>query len=209
MKIKNLLLGLVVAVLGIVVIIKPQFLLYAAVLFIGAFAVISGIINLIELKKISENPAYKKTVIIKSLISIIVGLIAIISPLLLLNTVGAIWKIMAYVLAVYLVVYSITGFIAVSILSAENSEILKKRKTTESFICLLIAVLLFVIPLPALIDTVLRIIGCVIAVPGLTVFIFEISRLVRDKKAEKNVIEVEAEVRDDDSGETSQETENL
>lgn len=195
MKFKNLIIGIFLSIISLLVIIKPAIVLYILVLFVGAYSVVNGITNLIGLKKVSANETYKKAIIIKNLISIGLGIIAVIMPFALLKTVNAIWSIMSYILGIALVAFSVTGFITASMLNSEQTE-LKKHMTTESLICLLIAVLLFIIPISAVIHTLLRVVGIVCLVVGLGITALEIIKLVQNKKIEKDEIELEAVVVD-------------
>lgn len=204
MKIKNLIIGIFLSLISLLVIIKPDIVLYVSVLCVGAYSVINGITNLIGLKKVTASENYKKAVIIKNLVSIGIGIIAVIMPFALIKTANVIWNVMAYILAVALVAFSVTGFISASMLDLEQAE-LKKHMTTESLICLLVAILLFIIPISKVVHALLRIVGTITLIAGLGLTALEILKIVQAKKIEKNDIEVEAVVVDSEESESVQE----
>ena len=106
MKTKNIILGVILAVLGIVMIAIPDTCIKAVVVIVGAAAVAFSVYNLLVVYKQSEDAAFKKTLLIKSIVTFVVGLISIICPFVLVKTVEAIWKIISIVLAVYMILYA-------------------------------------------------------------------------------------------------------
>ena len=95
-----------------------------------------------------------------------------------MKSVTVIWTVITYVLAVYFVIYAISGFFISSYTKDLDSEI-RRRITTESMIYLLIAILLFVLPIGAVIETIIRIAGAVAIVVGA---IFITKEIVYSKK---------------------------
>lgn len=165
MKLKNYFLGALLAVMGLVMLIWPSFCIKIVVILAGVATVATGIYNLAKTTQVSEDPAYKKASFIKNIVSILIGIIAVLCPLLLMKSVSVIWTIITYVLAIYFVIYAISGFFISSYTKDLDSEI-RKRITTESLIYFLIAILLFVLPLGEIIKTIIRIAGAVAIVVG-------------------------------------------
>ena len=58
MKFKNLIIGLILSCLSILIIIKPDVVLYAAVLFVGVYGVINGITNLKKLEYLTPKRVF-------------------------------------------------------------------------------------------------------------------------------------------------------
>ncbi|MCQ2588277.1 MAG: DUF308 domain-containing protein [Treponema sp.] len=195
MKIKNLILGSILFIAGLFMAILPKFCMKIIVIIVGAYMVFSGCVNLAGLKKSENSEKYRKTVIIRNLITILIGLLAIICPFVLLKTFAGIWTFVSYLLAVCLVGFSISGFFSASMLSNEKSD-LKKRITSESFISLLIAVLMFIIPIESIMTTAFIVIGIAVIIIGLIFITIEVLRISKAKKASDDVIEVKAEVSD-------------
>ena len=74
------------------------------------------------------------------------------------------------------------------LLTLKSQKELKNHMTTESLICILIAVLLFVVPVSKVINTILRIIGVITLIAGLGITALEIIKIVLEKKSKKNEI---------------------
>lgn len=165
MKLKNYFLGALLAVIGLVMLIWPTFCIKIVVILAGAATVAGGIYNLAKNSNVSEDPAFKKASFIKNIVSILIGIVAVLCPLLLMKSVTVIWTVITYVLAIYFVIYAISGFFISSYTKDLDSEF-RKRITTESMIYLLIAILLFVLPIGAVVETIIRIAGAVAIVTG-------------------------------------------
>ncbi|MCQ2591234.1 MAG: hypothetical protein MJ188_00495 [Treponema sp.] len=159
---------------GLLMSIFPGFCIKAVVVIVGLFAVLLGGYNLYLINKKEELISVKKILVIKSLASIVIGLVAVSSPLVLLKTVGSIWKILSYMLAIYLIIMSVSGFYTSSKLK-DISPAERKRLSTESFISLLIAVLLFIIPIEAVGKAFVRIVGIGALVIGVVLLVIEIT----------------------------------
>lgn len=173
MKKKNIILGAVLAVVGLLMAIMPATCIKAVVVLVGLAAAAIGIYNLFTTYKTVENPELKKTILIKSIISIIIGVVAVVFPFALLKTVTSIWKIISFILGVYLVLYAIFGFYSAVKLKDASAED-KKKNIKESFTSLLVAVLLFIIPIETVGTTFVRIIGIAGLVIGVFLVILEV-----------------------------------
>jgi uncharacterized membrane protein HdeD (DUF308 family) len=198
MKFKNFLLGAILTVTGILMIAIPETCIKTIVIMIGAATAINGIYTLINFYKLSDDKIYKRTVLVKCLSSVIVGIVAVLFPLLLMKTVAAIWTVITIILAVYFVLFAVAGFFSSSLIKDLSVED-KKRITQESFIYLLIAVVLFIIPVGKIISTLFRIAGVAGTVIGLVIIVKETILVSMKKGAEKAIAEADKS----DSGETS------
>ena len=173
MKTKNIILGAVLAVIGILMAAVPDTCIKAAVVLVGAAAVAFSVYNLFVVYKQSQDAVFKKTLLIKSICTFIVGLIAVISPFVLFKTIEIIWKIVSIALAVYLILYA--GLSVYSSAKLRSSFPLESRRLIfESLIFVAIAVLLIIIPIESFGRNFVRIIGLGGLLIGLIMIIVEI-----------------------------------
>ena len=189
MKIKNIALGSVLALIGLFMMIAPATCIKLIVILLGLVAVIEGAYNLIKVYKLSDNSAYRKTILAKSLISIALGISAVIFPIAFGKTVASIWTVFNYCLAVALVLFAIATFYSGYLIGGDS----KKYFTKEGLICLIIAAILFIIPVQALGKAVVSIIGVAALIIGIVLIAVEI---IVAKKMKANTIEAAAEVKD-------------
>ena len=132
--------GILAAILGLLVIIFPVFWIRLIVIIIGLASIGYGIYSLKFTKALSEVSAYKRSILIKSIASIVIGVLAVLSPL----AIGAAaWTAMIWMLIIYLLVSAIIGFYAVALL--KDTEVERKRYIIENFLLLAVAVALFLI----------------------------------------------------------------
>ena len=158
MKTKNVILGVILAVLGIVMIAIPDTCIKAVVVIVGLAAVAFSAYNLLVIYKKSEDAAFKKTLLIKSIITFVVGLISVICPFVLVKTVAAIWKIISIVLAVYLILYAgVSVYSSAKLRSSFQEE--SKKLIFEALIFVAIAILLIIIPIEQFGRAFVRIVG--------------------------------------------------
>ena len=112
-------------------------------------------------------------ILIKSIVSIVIGLIAVISPFALVKTVASIWKIISFVLGVYLILFAAAGIYSGIKYKSENPEDFKKN-LTEGIICVLIAILLFIIPVGAVGLTIVKALGIIGIIFGAVLILVEV-----------------------------------
>lgn len=153
--------GILLAVLGLLVVIFPAFWVKLAVFILGLAAIAYGIYNLKFIKGLVEDEKYKNSIMIKSIISIVAGVLAVLFPL---AFGGAAWTVMVWVLIFYLVISAVIGFYAASIL--KDSGIDRKRYFLENLALLGIAVILILISPKSLGTAIIRIIGFASIVAG-------------------------------------------
>lgn len=171
--------GIMSAILGLLVIIFPSFWIKLVVVIIGLAAIAYGIYCLKFTKAISDDISYRRTIIIKSIVSIIAGLMAVLFPL---AIGGAAWTAMIWVLIIYLLISAAFGFYAAALI--KDSGVERKRYIIENLLLLAIAVVLILISPRALGNAIIRLIGIVVLVGGLGLILFDVF-------AGKNVIEGE------------------
>lgn len=180
-------LGAFLAVLGLFVIIFPSFWVKLAVIIIGLAAIAYGIYNIKFIKNLIEDEKYNKSILIKSIVSIVAGVMAVLFPL---AFGGAAWSIMIWVLIIYLLLSAVVGFYAVSLL--KDTEVDRKRYILENVILLAIAIVLILISPKSLGAAIIRIIGILCMVAGGALIIYSLT-------STKDVIIVSSNVEPDDS----------
>ncbi|MBO7582993.1 MAG: DUF308 domain-containing protein [Treponema sp.] len=173
MKTKNIILGAVLAILGIVMIAIPDTCIKAVVVIVGAAAVTFSVYNLLVVYKQSEDAAFKKTLLIKSIITFVVGLISVICPFVLVKTVETIFKIFSFILAAYLILYAGVSVYSSAKMRADFPEE-SKRLIFEALIFVAIAILLILIPIDQFGQAFVRIVGLGGLIIGLVMVAVEI-----------------------------------
>ena len=173
MKTKNIILGAVLAILGIVMIAIPDTCIKAVVVIVGAAAVAFSVYNLLVVYKQSEDAAFKKTLLIKSIITFVIGLISVICPFVLVKTVETIFKIFSFILAAYLILYAgVSVYSSAKMRAAFPEE--SKRLIFEALIFVAIAILLILIPIDQFGQAFVRIVGLGGLIIGLVMVAVEI-----------------------------------
>lgn len=161
--------GILAALLGILIIIFPSFWIKLVVIIIGVAAIVYGIYSLRFTKSISDDVYYRRSIIIKSIVSIIAGVMAVLFPL---AIGGAAWTAMIWMLIIYLLASAAIGFYAAALIKDAGVE--RKRYIIENLLLLAIAVVLILISPRALGNAIIRLIGIVVLVAGLGLILFDV-----------------------------------
>ena len=188
--------GILAALLGLLVIIFPSFWIKLVVVIIGLSAIAYGIYCLKFTKEISDDVYYRRTILIKGIVSIIAGVMAVLFPL---TIGGAAWTAMIWVLIIYLLASAAIGFYAAALL--KDSGVERKRYIIENLLLLAVAVVLILISPRALGNAIIRLIGIVVLVAGISLILFDVLSSKNEIKAE--VIEVKEETPDNHDGDAS------
>jgi len=189
--------GILAVILGLLIIIFPEFWIKLIVTVLGLGAVGYGIYNLKITKGLFDNDKYKKSVMIKSIVSIVAGVIAVLFPLALGN---AAWTAMSVVLIIYLIGAAGLGFYSVSLL--KDSGVDRKRFIFENLILVGIAVVLILISPQNLGKAIIRLIGIVVLIGGAGLVAFELL------SKNKEIIVTKVEVKDDEEPATDENAES-
>jgi len=191
--------GILAALLGLLVIIFPSFWIKLVVVIIGLAAIAYGIYCLKFTKALSDDIYYRRTILIKSIVSIIAGVMAVLFPL---AIGGAAWTAMIWVLIIYLLASAAIGFYAAALL--KDSGVERKRYIIENLLLLAVAVILILISPRALGNAIIRLIGIVVLVAGIALILFDVLTSKNEIKAE--VIEVKEETPENHDGDASVDT---
>ena len=188
--------GILAALLGLLVIIFPSFWIKLVVVIIGLAAIAYGIYCLKFTKALSDDIYYRRTILIKSIVSIIAGVMAVLFPL---AIGGAAWTAMIWVLIIYLLASAAIGFYAAALL--KDSGVERKRYIIENLLLLAVAVILILISPRALGNAIIRLIGIVVLIAGIALILFDVLTSKNEIKAE--VIEVKEETPENHDGDAS------
>ena len=178
--------GIMAAVLGLLVIIFPSFWIKLVVIMIGLAAIGYGIYSLKFTKSLSEDLGYRRTILIKSIVSIISGVMAVLFPL---AIGGAAWTAMIWILIFYLMLSAAAGFYAAALL--KDSGIERKRYIIENLLLLVVAILLILISPRSLGNAIIRLIGIIVMVGGIGLILFDV--FTNRNTVEGEVVEVKDE----------------
>lgn len=199
-KTKNIVFGGILAVIGLLMLINPGACINAVVVLVGLTAIAAGGYNLFYTLKNITVPEIKKMILIKSIVSIVIGLVAVICPFALVKTVTSIWKIISYVLAVYLILFAATNVYS-SIKFRKTAGDDFKKNLIEGIICFLIAVLLLIIPIEEVGLTIVRVLGTISIIIGAVLIFVEVGIARRTTVVSKEDVNV---VDDDESATTDE-----
>ena len=188
--------GILAALLGLLVIIFPSFWIKLVVVIIGLAAIAYGIYCLKFTKALSDDIYYRRTILIKSIVSIIAGVMAVLFPL---AIGGAAWTAMIWVLIIYLLASAAIGFYAAALL--KDSGVERKRYIIENLLLLAVAVVLILISPRALGNAIIRLIGIVVLVAGIALILFDVLTSKNEITAE--VVEVKEEAPENHDGDAS------
>ena len=161
--------GILAALLVLLVIIFPAFWIKLVVVILGLAAIAYGIYSLKITKVISDELNYRRTILIKSIVSIVAGLMAVLFPL---AIGGAAWTAMIWLLIFYLLISAAAGFYAAALL--KDSGVERKRYIIENLLLLAAAVVLILISPRSLGNAIIRLIGIVVLVAGLALILFDV-----------------------------------
>ena len=161
--------GIIAALLGLLIIIFPSFWIKLVVIMIGLAAIAYGIYSLKFTKAISDDISYRRTILIKSIVSIVAGVMAVLFPL---AIGGAAWTAMIWLLIIYLLASAAIGFYAAALLKDSGLE--RKKYIIENLLLLAIAVVLILISPRDLGKAIIRLIGIVVLVGGLGLILFDV-----------------------------------
>ena len=99
--------GILAAIAGLLLIIFPEFWIRFIVTVLGLSAIAYGVYNLKYEKALFADTTYEHTILIRSIVSIVIGVMVTIFPLTLAK---AAWNAMRIILIIYLILSATAGF---------------------------------------------------------------------------------------------------
>lgn len=164
MNIVNFILGIVIAVVGVIMTVTPDSLLKVIIILLGAGSVVFGIYDIVKVRVMASDQKYRLSVLIRGLLSLVIGVIAVVSPLTAGEAIATVIKVMLYVLAVFLIICAAEDLFIV--LKLREAGVDAKGAVGKCVATLAVGVLLFLLPVESLMKLILRIIGVVLILGG-------------------------------------------
>ena len=185
-----------------------NFSIKIVVIALGAVSIVKGVFDLIRFRKvIADDKVFHRTLLIRSLVSILVGLLAVALPMAFFKTAETVVHILLYVLGVYFLFSAIVGVIMIRRL--RDAEQPTKTLSSAIVVYLLIAILLFLLAAIG-VKTILRVAGIVVAVGGVFGCIYtwrnRTQELKPDAISDASDEKIEVEIKEDSDGENKMET---
>lgn len=97
-------LSILLFLVGLVMIFSPEGWIKACVIIIGFSILLNGFYNIIKMRVLLLNPFFQKAILVRGILSILVGILAILLPLVLAKLV---FSVLLYGLAIYLCIASV------------------------------------------------------------------------------------------------------
>ena len=185
MKRWYLYLGSLLALLGLMIIIFPAFWIKVVVILLGLGMIAYGIYSLKVTKALYDDSTFVTTILVKSIASIVIGALSVIFPL---AFSGTVWTVMIWILIISLILSAIAGFYSAALL--KDTGIDRKNYFLENLFLLIAALVLILISPKQLGIAIVRIIGVAVMVIGGAL-------IAVDLTSKKDTITVDAEVKDD------------
>ncbi|MBQ2530578.1 MAG: DUF308 domain-containing protein [Treponema sp.] len=152
-------------VLGIFCAVLTDFSIKIVVIGLGAIAIVKGVFDFIRLRPMvsKEDTVFHRTVLIRSLVSIVIGLVAVALPMVFFKTAETVVHVMLYVLGIYFLFCAIGGMVIVR--RMKNAELQTKPYSSSIAVYLLISILLFLLATIG-VKNILRGAGIIVAICG-------------------------------------------
>ena len=141
MRKTDFMLGALLALVALMMIIAPEQCIKVAVVALGIEAVVNGVFNVFKIRQLVDDKSFQRAVIVRSVISIVIGILAVVLPLRFAETM---WTLMLYVLAAYLLASAFLELYMLAKLRDTNIE--RRHYMLEVIISFVGAIVLFIIP---------------------------------------------------------------
>lgn len=164
MNVVNFILGIVIAVVGVIMTVTPDSLLKVIIILLGAGSLVFGIYDIVKVRIMSPDRKYRISVIVRGLLSIVIGIIAVVSPLTAGEAIATVIKVMLYILAVFLIICAAEDLFIILELRKKNVD--RKGAAGKCIATLAVGILLFFLPVESLMKLILRIIGIILILGG-------------------------------------------
>lgn len=137
----NILVGVLIAVVGIMMLIVPTECIKIAVIAIGIVAILNGVYILFAERNLVDDGTFKTTLTVRGGASLAVGVCAVLLPLILA---GIVWTVMVYIIASFLLLSAASELYSTHKMKAAGLEV--KLFTIEMVASALVSLLLFCMP---------------------------------------------------------------
>ncbi len=170
--------GILLAVIGLLLFLFPAFWVNFVVILLGLASIVYGVYTIKYTRALFENTVYERTILIKSIVSIVAGIIVVIFPL---TVAKAAWNVMIWILIIYLIVSAVLGFFAASLL--KDTGIDRKRYILENLGLLALAVILIILSPKTLGSFIIKLIGIAAIILGAFLIILDLN-----SKSKKDIV---------------------
>lgn len=159
--------GFLSLIAGLLMLFSPEAWTKVVVMLLGIAAIVNGLFNLLYVRRVYDDAYFRRSIVIRGLLSVVVGLVAVILPLALA---AAVWTVMVYVLAAYLLVSALLELFAT--IRLRSSGVDTRPYYGEIVGSIILAVVLFVIPAQVGVLLV-RIFGGLLVLSGVGLFVWQ------------------------------------
>lgn len=182
----QLLIAIAIVALGIFIMVREDMFKQIFVMALGLVAIVTGITSLATMNRYSFGKFNHGTTLVKGVLGLIIGVLAVIMPL---ATGEAVWTIIIYLLAAQMLIAAIV--MLTDSIAVRSAGFPAAPLVTEGLISLVLAVILFVFPRDVA-NLLVTILGITIIVVGVTLGLLAI--LFRNRgNATIEGVEVEVE----------------
>lgn len=157
---KEFIYGGALVIVGLLLLIIPGKCANAIVVLLGLASVVNGVYSIAKIRPIVADKDFSTAILVRGIMSIVVGLLAVFLPIVFTK---GMWIVMMYVLAIYMIISAVMEFYASSKLGEYG--ISRKQYIMEGIISILIALILFVMPVKVG-EVILRIFGIFATLSG-------------------------------------------
>ena len=133
--------GLLMIILGLVMLIAPTPFIQVFWVVIGIAVVLEGFVTLFSVRTEVADPRVRGMLLIRSLLGIVVGLVAVFLPMLVAKVS---WTVMLYILAIEMIVSAVMEFFVAHDLRA--LDLPARDYIIEAILLIVLAVILFMFP---------------------------------------------------------------
>jgi len=187
----NCIMGLLIAVLGVFILIKPNAFLKTLVLIFGIYVLLEGLSSIIYSFKLKSLKAVFRISLVKALLNLFIGILVCYFSI--TSTSAAVTDWVVYLIAIELLVSGILTFIDTIYLKKLEVTGLAYFMGSDVVVSIFFAILLFLFP--HFIGTVaITIFGVIILLAGVTMMFFGILVYSKVKKVKKAVEEADKTV---------------
>ncbi len=180
--------GALVAALGVFVMFQEESFLRFFVVLLGLFVTISAVVQLIGLSSYQLNLFFQRTTLVRAIVSIILGLCAVILPL---ASAKVSWMLLLYTMATVLGLSAIITIID-AILTAKGGDF-RSSLLLDGIFSLVVSILLFAFP-DKIGTVLLKLVGLVIIIAGLSLVVLASRGRSLSKRLKALTIEGEGEI---------------
>ncbi|MGH0052658.1 MAG: HdeD family acid-resistance protein [Sphaerochaetaceae bacterium] len=186
----SIIIGALVSAVGIFLMFQQDSFMKIFISLLGIILAGSGVSNLVTLKGFGLGNRSRVMTIVKALLSIVVGLIALIVPL---SAATISWTVLLYIIGIQLLFSAGVSFLDAILLRKSDRSL--SPLFTEGIFSLVVAILLFVFP-QQIGSMLLKLFGLLFIVSGIGMILWSLRIRKINRQFKEQVIESEAEIVD-------------